>query len=251
MRGARVLLAIAFGLAALPARAGLFNDDEARERIDQLRKEFDEVAQRIDQSGKNQIDFANQIEALKADLATLRGQIEVVSNELEASQKRQKDFYVDLDTRLRKLEPAVPETKPADSGTSAPKADAANETRDYEAALTLLKGARYKEALAGFQGFIKNYPASTLQPSANYWAASCYYQLKDYGHAAEVFHQLAATWPGDAKTPDALLAAGNAELEKGDAKAARKTMETLVEKYPGSNAAASAKSRLKSLPKKK
>jgi tol-pal system protein YbgF len=251
MRGARVLLAIAFGLATLPARAGLFNDDEARERIDQLRKEFDEVAQRVEQSGKNQIDFANQIEALKAELATLRGQIEVITNELEASQKRQKDFYIDLDTRLRKLEPAVPEARPADSGSAAPKVDAASETRDYEAALTLLKGAKYKDALAAFQAFIRNYPSSTLQPSANYWAASCYYQLKDYGHAAEVFHQLAATWPDDAKAPDALLAAGNAELEKGDAKAARKTMEALVGKYPGSNAAASAKSRLKSLPKKK
>lgn len=253
MRGARLLLVLALGLATLPARAGLFDDEEARERIDKLRKDYDEMAQRVDQSAKNQIDFANQIEALKSDLATLRGQIEVITNELDASQKRQKDFYVDLDTRLRKLEPAAPAdtAKPADAGGAAPKADAASETRDYDAALTLLKGAKYKDALAAFQAFIKNYPNSTLQPSAAYWAASSYYQLKDYGHAAEMFHQLAATWPTDAKAPDALLAAGNAEIEKGDVKTARKTMETLVQKYPGTSAAASAKGRLKSLSKKK
>jgi tol-pal system protein YbgF len=250
MRGARLLLAVVFGLAVLPARAGLFDDDEARERIDKLRQDFDEMAQRVDQSSKNQIDFANQIEALKTDLANLRGQIELISNELDAAQKRQKDFYVDLDTRLRKLEPAAaPDAKPADNGAT--KGDGANETRDYEAALTLLKGAKYKEALAAFQSFVKTYPNSTLLPSATYWVASSYYQLKDYGHAADMFHQLATTWPGDGKAPDAMLAAGNAELEKGDAKAARKTLETLVDKYPNSGAAASAKARLKTLPKKK
>ncbi|HEX8987550.1 MAG TPA: tol-pal system protein YbgF [Rhodocyclaceae bacterium] len=249
MRGARLLLVIAFGLAALPARAGLFDDEEARARIDQLRKDFDTLSQRVDQSAKNQMDFANQYEVLKSDVATLRGQIEVITNELEAAQKRQKDFYVDLDTRLRKLE-GVPESAPQGNG-EAPKTDPASESRDYDAALTALKAAKYKDALAGFQGFIKNYPGSTLLPSATYWAASCYYQLKDYGHAAELFGQLAATWPNDAKAPDALLAAGNAQLEGGNAAAARKTFEALIQKYPGTNAAASAKARLKSLPASK
>ncbi len=240
---AAALLALATGLAAVPARAGLFNDDEARARIDQLRKEMDDVAQRTDVAAKNQIDFANQVEALKAEIATLRGQIEVVANDLDSAQKRQKDFYVDLDTRLRKLEPAVGEAK-----ADAPKTDPVAETRDYEAALTTLKGAKYKEALAAFQAFIKTYPGSTLLPSANYWAASCYYQLKDYAHAAELFGLLAATWPDDAKAPDALLGAANAQLEGGDVKTCRRTLETLIAKYPASNAAASAKARLKSLP---
>jgi tol-pal system protein YbgF len=247
MRGARLLVVIAFGLAALPARAGLFDDEEARQRIDKLRKDFDEIALRIDQTAKNQMDFANQFETLKSELANLRGQIEVLTNEVDAAQKRQKDFYVDLDTRLRKLEPGAAEAKP-EGAAEAPKPDAASEARDYDAALAALKSAKYKDALAGFQAFIKNYPNSTLQPSANYWAASCYYQLKDYGHAADAFVLLANTWPNDAKAPDALLAAGNAQLEGGNVKAARTTMETLVQKYPGSNAAASAKARLKSLP---
>lgn len=251
-RVARVLLAFAFGLAVMPARAGLFNDDEARARIDQLRKEIDEVAlrstQRSDLAAKNQMDFANQVESLKSELANLRGQIEVLGNEIDAAQKRQKDFYVDLDTRLRRIETAAAEAKPEAAPPEAPKNDAANETRDYEAALTALKGAQYKEALAAFQDFIKNYPGSSLLPSAHYWAASCYYQLKDYARAAELYGVLVANWPGDAKAPDALLAAANAQLAGGDAKAGRKTLEMLVEKYPASNAAVAAKARLKSLP---
>jgi len=65
---------------------------------------------------RSQLELANQIEQAKADMAKLRGQIEVVSYELEASQKRQKDFYVDLDNRLRKLE-----TTSADAETKLPQ----------------------------------------------------------------------------------------------------------------------------------
>ncbi len=248
----RALLAVCLAAAlAAPAHAGLFDDEEARQRTEKLRKDFDELAKRVDLASQNQIDFANQAEMLKADVARLRGQIEVIVYDLDQTQKRQKDFYVDLDSRLRKLE--TPGQAPAADapGDTAPKAaavDPANETRDYEAALTAFKGVKYKDALAAFQAFIKNYPESTLQASAHYWAASSNYQLKNYPQAAELFGTVATKWPNDAKAPDALLAQANAQIEGGDAKAARKTLETLVEKYPNSTATPSAKARLKSLP---
>lgn len=254
----RALLAVCLAAAlAAPAHAGLFDDEEARQRTEKLRKDFDELAKRVDLASQNQIDFANQAEMLKADVARLRGQIEVILYDLDQTQKRQKDFYVDLDSRLRKLEtPAEAPKADAAAGDTAPKAaavDPANETRDYEAALTAFKGVKYKEALAAFQAFIKNYPESTLQASAHYWAASSNYQLKNYPQAAELFGAVATKWPNDAKAPDALLAQANAQIEGGDAKAARKTLETLVEKYPTATATPSAKARLKSLtaPRKK
>lgn len=46
-----------------------------------------------------------EIEKLRSDVAALRGQVEVLSNEINNSQRRQKDFYNDLDQRLRKIEP--------------------------------------------------------------------------------------------------------------------------------------------------
>lgn len=253
----RALLAACLAAAlAAPAHAGLFDDEEARQRTEKLRKDFDELGKRVDLASQNQIDFANQAEMLKADVARLRGQIEVILYDLDQTQKRQKDFYVDLDTRLRKLETVPEAAKPEGTAEAAPKAaaiDPANETRDYEAALTAFKGAKYKDALAAFQGFIKNYPESTLQASAHYWAASSNYQLKNYPQAAELFGAVATKWPNDAKAPDALLAQANAQLEAGDAKSARKALETLVEKYPTATATPSAKARLKSLtaPRKK
>lgn len=245
---ALVALCLAAGaLAGTPARAGLFDDEEARNRVEDLRKQVEDITKRTDLAAQNQIDFANQAETLRAEVAKLRGQVEVLVYEVETTQKRQKDFYVDLDSRLRKLEtPSGTEPKPQ-AAAETPKADPATEMRDYEAALTAFKSAKYKEALAAFQGFIQGYPESSLQPSAHYWAASSLYQLKDYARAAELFGTLATRWPEDAKAPDALLARANAQIEGGDAKGGRQTLETLIEKHPSSTAAASAKSRLKSL----
>jgi tol-pal system protein YbgF len=253
MRRPALLPLALLALLALPARAGLLDDDEARARIERLRAdmrgEFEAFAARVERASKNQMDFANQVEALKADLAKLRGQLEVFANDIEATQKRQRDFYVDLDSRLRKLEAAA--TTPAPAAEAAPeappaaKADPAQETRDYEAALAAIKAGRYKDALAAFQGFIKNHPNSGLLPNAHYWLASSHYQLGDYARAGEGFARVAATWPNDAKAPDALLAQASALTEAGDAKNARKVLETLVARYPAANAAQTAKLRLK------
>lgn len=245
VRAAAVACAAA-GLAGSPAaHAGLFDDQEARGRIDKLREDFDQLAKRTELAARNQIDFANQAELLKTEVAKLRGQIEVILNDVDTTQKRQKDFYVDLDSRLRKLESAAAQPAAAEAPAAA---DPAGETRDYEAALTAFKGAKYKEAFAAFQAFIKAYPGSTMLASAHYWAASSLYQTKDYARAGELFGALAASFPNDARASDALLAQANAQIEGGDAKAGRKTLEALIEKYPSSSTAAAAKSRLKSLP---
>ena len=249
-----LLAAAAFAgvLAAFPAHAGLFDDDEARSRVEQLRGEVAEQAKKLQslQSGIDtavgaQLDLSNQIQALQTEIAKLRGQIEVQGYDIETAKKRQTDFYADLDARLRKLEAAAKAAAPAPGPAAAPPADPAAETRDYEAALTLLKAAKYKEALAAFQDFIKNHGASTLAPNAHYWAASADYQLRDYAKAAEMFAKVAAGWPKDAKAPDALLGQANSQLEAGDAKGARKTLNALVAQYPDSSAAKTARQRLK------
>lgn len=246
---------------ALPAQAGLFDDEEARRQVAEIRKEVqastETLNKRLDEAAHNQIDFANQIEALRADVARLTGQIEVLTNSLEAAHKRQQDFYVDLDNRLRKLE-TVPEAKeeaPAADGAAAPvaeaKADPQAEMRDYDAALGLLRAGKFKEAQSAFEGFATKHPKAALLPNATYWLGSTLYQQKQFAKAAETFGRVATTWPADAKAPDALLAQGNALVEAKDEKGAVKAYQSLVEKYPTSPAVATARERLKTLAPKK
>jgi tol-pal system protein YbgF len=246
MRRVGLVLLTALSLPAWHARAGIFDDDEARLRIEKLRTDVTAMAQRLDLAARNQIEFANQAEALKAEVARLRGQLEVLLNDMETTQKRQRDFYVDLDGRLRKLETAAPTNPPAgDAKPDAAKVDPAQETREYEAALGAFKAAKYKEANAAFLAFVNAHPNSSLAASAWYWAASSHYQLKEYAKAAETFGKVAAGWPNDPKAPDALLAEGNALAEAGNAKGANAVFQKLVATYPASSAAQSAKVRLK------
>jgi tol-pal system protein YbgF len=252
---ARLAAILCCAALSLPAHAFL-SDSEARKQIVDLRAELTQsveaLRQRVDNLGKHQIDFSNQVEALRGDVARLTGQIEVLTNSLEAAHKRQQDFYVDLDNRLRKLETPAAPADGAPKPAAEAKADPQAEMRDYEAALGQFRAGKFKEAQAAFEGFIAAHPQATLLPNATYWLGSSLYQQKQFGKAAETFGRVAATWPADAKAPDALLAQANALLEAKDEKAAVKVLEALVEKYPTSPAVETARARLKTLaPKKK
>jgi TolA-binding protein len=149
---------------AAGAQAGLFDDEEARRQIKDLSIKNNE---RFDTVAKGQIELANQIQALREENSRLRGQVETLTYELETAKKRQQDFYVDLDGRLRKLEPqaaASAEAKPAEESKSPAEAarkavsDPAAETREYEAALNLFRANKLKEAAAAFDAFARDTP---------------------------------------------------------------------------------------------
>jgi tol-pal system protein YbgF len=237
------------------AHAALFDDTEARARIEKLRAELAAMQQSVDTASKNQLEFANQLEAMRADIAKLRGQLEVLANDVDTTQKRQKDFYVDLDTRLRKLEPvsAAPAASsdglPSGEGTGSKTAvDENAATRDYEVALSFVKAGRYRDAVTSFAAFNRNHVGSVRQPSAHFWQASSHFQLREFSKAADQYARVVAGWPGDPKAPDAMLGQANAQFEAGDSKSGYKTLEALVQQYPKSTAAQTAQQRLKKKP---
>src|SRR5215471_5757128 len=105
-------LALIVQLAAVPARGALFDDEEARRRIDQVRARVDQLESSLRSledtvRGQGLADLLRDVEQVKNDVAKLRGQYEVLAYELEQASKRQRDLYLDLDGRLRKLEQAV------------------------------------------------------------------------------------------------------------------------------------------------
>ena len=124
----RTALLIALAALSLNATAGLFDDEEARRDIRNLRaqielqnRDSDTRLQKIEDSIKNLgiIQLLNQIDQLNAEIAKLRGQVEVMSNLDEQLTRRQRDFYLDIDTRLRKLEGVPADTSAGASSTSA------------------------------------------------------------------------------------------------------------------------------------
>lgn len=243
-RGAgAALLAACF---ALPAYGqGFFDDNVARQRIDDLRKQVEAAAKLADErrveDRRALLELASQIEALRGEIARMRGQFEVNQNQLETVDKRSKDLYVDIDTRLRKLEQvkeAAVEKPPAETGPSPA------EVKAYESALNLFKAGNYPLAVSAFQLFLYTYPNSKLAPNAQYWMANTQSAQGQHKLAIASHQKLLATWPEDAKAPDALVAIANSQEALGDRRSAQKTLEGLMVRYPQSPAAASAKQRL-------
>ncbi|MFY9326730.1 MAG: tol-pal system protein YbgF [Georgfuchsia sp.] len=237
---------------ALPAQAGLFSDDEARRQLNDVRTQLEsmqmqyvDATHRLESVTQHQVDFSNQIEALKADIAKLRGRIDELTYNLDSTQNRQRDFYVDLDNRLRKIESQA-QSQQAEEEAKAESAKVADAEamRDYDAALTALKGSDFKLAVSGFESFIKAAPDSPQQPGAHFFAAYCYSHLKQPAKAAELFNQLIEKWPDDEHAPDAMLGYADSLQDLGRHKEARTVMASLAAKYPASDAGKQAKARL-------
>ena len=250
-KATRLALLLAL-MGAQQAQAALFDDEEARRQIQDLTIKTNE---RVDTLAKAQMELLNQIQALREENAKLRGSIETLNFELESAKKRQQDFYIDLDGRLRKLE--TPETANTENATQpeegTPGAEAANkpagdpaaESREYEAALNLFKANKIKEAAGAFEAFTKAHPDSTLAPNAQYWLGNAFYALRDCKNAIEAHKLVTSKWPQHPKAPDSLINIATCQQELGDAKGARSTYESIASKYPDSTAAATAKQRLK------
>ena len=258
MRRHLVFAAFAAGVAlfAGAARAALFDDDEARKQITQLKNQsearqksieerlsaIDARLSQMDSTGQNRaVDLAQMIDSLKQDLAKLRGQIEVLANQTETLERRQKDLYVDLDNRLRRLEQT--QTQLQDK-LSQGERSAAAEKQAYETALNQFKLGNYQLSITSFQNFMTNFSSSELLPSAQYWIGNAYYAMRDYKSAIAAQQKVVRLWPENAKAPDALLQIASSQAEIGQTNAARETLRTLVKKYPSSSASEQAKQRL-------
>ncbi len=241
----RVLLLLGLCFAA-PAQAGLFSDDDARKQIQQLEERVLGLEEAARQQTRAMLDLQGQIEALNMEIRKLRGQNEELAHGLQDAEKREKDFYVDLDTRLRRFE-STDETAPAAAGAQAAPTDPedpAAENRTYEAAYGLYKGGSHASAAKAFQEFIKKYPESVHVPNASYWLGNALFALKDYKGALDTYQELLKAYPSTPRAADVLFNVAGCQQELKQGAAAQKTLKQIVAKYPSSEAAAKAKKQL-------
>lgn len=240
------LAAVSGGLlAATSAHAGVFDDDEARRAVITLRDQFNgfqaTASQRIDQGSKAQLEMQNQLEGLRQEVARLRGQNEVLQNAVDTLQKQQKDYYADLDARLKKFEPQQV-TVDGREGLAQP-----TEKPEYDAALKQFQSGDFKGAGNAFSAFAKKYPQSPYLPLAQFWLGNSLYAQRDYKGSTTVLQSMVSANPTHPKVPDAMIAIANNQLESGQKATAKKTLETVVAKYPGTEGAQAASNRLKTL----
>jgi tol-pal system protein YbgF len=224
-----IFLALATGLAAGPALAQSKN-----ERLDTLESRMSAVERQLENQGL--IEMSRQIEVLTDEIRKLHGDIDQMQRDLERARTQQKDQYVDLDTRLRAAEAALTAAQ-ASVPAGGPEAE-------YQAAFNLMKDGKYDQATTALKDFLARNPQHELAPNAMYWLGEAYYVRRDYPSALTAFEGLLKDYPGNRKTPDALLKVGFCQAELKRPGPARAALARVVQEFPDTPAATEAKARL-------
>jgi tol-pal system protein YbgF len=236
-------------MLAFNAHAALFEDDEARKAILDMRQRFDASQQRLNedlrranddnaQLRRSLLELSGQIEQLRNELAKMRGQDEQLARDLAEIQRAQKDISQGVNDRLSRFEPS----KVTVDGREF-VADPA-EKQEFEGALAVMRKGDFAGAQTAFTNFLKRYPQSGYKAPALFWLGNAQYALRNYRDAVVNFRALVAADAEHVRAPEAVLAIANCQVELKDVKGARKTLEDLIKAYPQSEAASVAKERL-------
>ncbi len=237
------------------AHAGLFDDDEARKAILDLRQRVEQgnaqraalqaeyadsnkqLTEQVNQLKRSLLDLNTQIELMRVDMAKLRGTDEQVARDVAEIQRLQRD----LQQGIRKLEPqkVVVDDKEFTAD--------ADEKRQFDEAMAVMRTGDFAGAANALGAFHRRYPASGYKASALFWLGNAQYGKRDYREAMNAFRALAASFPDHPRAPEALLSVANCQLELKDNKAARRTLDDLVKAYPQSEAAQAARERITAL----
>jgi len=223
------------------------------------------------------VGMVNQMSQMQAQLRQLQGQIEELQHQLQQLDDKSKAQYIDLDSRLSRIEQggagnagaaagagaaasgatagaaaantSAGQATPASAGSTAPLSAADNETAQaaYGVAFKAIRDGDYVAAAREFRAFVEQYPNHPLAPNAWYWLGESYYVTTNYPVALDAFKQVVSQFPDSEKAPDALLKVGFTELELKHEADGKATLTSVVAKYPGTNAAQLAQERLRRL----
>ena len=235
--------------------AGLFSDDDARKQVKQLEARVVKLEQALaaaeadkEQNIRSTLDLQIQMEALNTEVRKMRGQNEEFTHNLQDAEKRQKDFYIDLDTRLRRIEAggstANANTSDRSAGNKEASSDTVGESRAFDAAYAFYKAENYQNAATAFRDFLKNYPQSVHEANVLYWMGNSYFLQKDCKNSVNSYQALIGKYQDHPRVQEAMLNIAACQLDLKNKAAAKKTLKQLISQFPGSDASEKAKKRL-------
>ena len=276
----------------------LFEDEGARKKLNEIQDQLNalqssiefEISEKFKNFEKNnKVDpklinsLSEKINSLFDDIAKLRGEVEVLTFEVQTSEERQKVLYTELNDRLQKIEEktetigsnfknvepsqentpltqndlviqdeeiVLPEIAPKPITSAAdlpPLVDKNLEYQEFEDAKKLITATKYKEAFEALDKFIINYPSSELIPEAKYNLGYTQFALRNYKAAINTFNKIVLEYPDNPIAPNSLYQVSNSQIQLTRITKAKQTLRTLIKKYPNADIIESAKKRLKDL----
>jgi tol-pal system protein YbgF len=241
-------IAISSALLLTLAGCASTSDLEAtRRQLDQVNQQATTRIAAVESKLSNEklLEMVSQVDNLKAEVAKLRGDIEVLNYNLQTTQKRQNDLYNDLDGRLGRLEGTGKHD--ASQPAAAAQQQAAGDSQaspDYDKALNLLRARDFPNAVNALSLFIQQNPQAPQAAEAAYWLGVAHTALRQYDAAIDIHRRFVEQYPNNHFAPDALRNIGNCQRDLGQVDQAKNTYRRLIKLYPKSDAALKAKQAL-------
>lgn len=231
-----------------------------------------------------QAELRLEMDRLKAEINKLTGRVEDNDNLIKRTfekdltgQDNMKAQVADLNMRIKEMDKAIKHmeenlragldaagktqtAQPAQPATTASAAPASNPSampvagsehlsdKDlYNHTLDLFKEGKTDEAFKGFKSFLEKFPKSELAGNAQFWIGECHMNKKQYDLAILAYQDVIKNYASNNKVPNAILRQGVAAELYGDKKLARALYKKVIEKYPNTAEAKTAKERLAKL----
>lgn len=197
---------------------------------------------------KGGADLQATLDSARVDMQLLTGKVDDVSIQ---AQKPADDVLllkedltkrlVSLEERLSSLEKGVDESQK--------KAAQLQQTPEflYQQGYDTMQAGDLVKAREFFNKFLETSPKHKLAANAHYWLGETYYSEKNFEQAVLEFQDVIKNFSEKDKVPAAMLKQGMAFKEMGDNKSAAYIYKKLVNEYPKSEEAKSAKEKLQRL----
>jgi tol-pal system protein YbgF len=194
-----------------------------------------------------QLEMQQQIDEMATEIQHLRGQVEKNSHDMGQMLTRQRELFVEIDRLREELKSKSSHEAQADSDTSGQAASSGtysenvDEQTAYQNAVDLiLKKRDYAGAINAFTQFQRDFPKSNFAPNAHYWLGQLYYAKKQDDKAVESFKAVLAFSKSN-KRADALVKLGDLEKRRKNPELAKQYYQQVIDEYPDSASAESAK----------
>jgi tol-pal system protein YbgF len=200
--------------------------------LDNLRVEFQSINGRLDDLSQDNRSLRSEMQLINDDLSL---QLNAVDERLNALEQ-QRATAPNRSASAEQLEQPAPEEEPE-----------LGPAELYQKALRLIRNdQRFAEGRQLLERFTERYPQHDLYVNALYWTGEALYGEKDYEASILQLQDVISQHANHSKAPAAMLKQALAFAALGDAQNAGTTMQKVVENYPDSVQAETARNYLES-----
>lgn len=192
------------------------------------------------------LELIRDFDELAAEISQMHGELEQQNHAINQIKNRQRELYLDIDRRLKRLENRAPVPTVVSEPKNNPQTALPDNAEQlaYQTAFNTLKEGRYQTAQAELKRFLAQYPDSRYAGNAQYWLGEANYVSRNFDQSIIEFERVLSNYPESSKAADSMLKIGYTYYEKKQYDKAKIQLNALRKRYPETPAARLANKRL-------